>query len=1256
MEPLTQIWIVDEVGRPVRHISKDQPFSVVVRTGAPESGEPDDILVARLGVGDQSQTLYVPLVGSSEGTLHYRLEGLRLDDDTAFLDFADLDFSVADGMAINIGLYGPHDGQVQEFDGFAYEVAASREFAIALTHLHAVFDEWNVARAAARRNGGPTDRSDRLEAYATGYLKQLSLGFQAIGQLMESDRWDRRGAARAIAKWLVINTPTDPIAALEEADEPHIGFMWSESRFQSTLWQQVDFYEDDVSDLVDHVWAVATIGCYRGFVAYSGADTHWAVMTNVYAKYEAYQAGEITWFDATGTDEMGQAKTLTDTAIDMAVDKVIDKGIELGLRHLEGGPDLEFKASNNTPRARDNPHGEVEPQVPPVPGRIVDPGTHGIRDDVLVKFQQFAAKHGLVLAMRGANEASTVWQGLGLSGKDTRIKTKTVSPVDPLIGGPSASGVPNGPDSPEGLVGFFDPRLATRPDGIPDADWDLVTNGGRRPALMTDDVEWTAYKNRWAQDARAAIGNHWGDEFGPDLVEVVAKRFTQRRVEYEDNLASIQKLRDQGLVDVRDGLLIDTGLYQGNGMPMTGDLDLFEIVDLNGVPVPTPIYKAAIEELGLDPDMYIRHGAHDRWRQDAPFLPGSKEEGIFLGIKAGHTTDPLLLIGGFGDRLLRTTYVQRAGNDFELISTRDGAVLWSGGVIMRPSPLESNLRLTELDLLRWTRASSLATRLPLPLVVSRQQADSVPPGSGDGETDWDSKWEDMSSRLDDYYERLEDSEGSEPEYEGPADLFEPDTETGGGGDAPDPSPDRRSFPVAKLSATFGAIGIAGLLAFLVSDCDGGTDSTAAPALAQVADEVAGPIEAVEEPVPAEEADALASAGDTDEVLELGPGLESVRDFAAGNLASDLGYAVDGFDFHLDTGPNRIYSIDGTAVPDQPGPPGTDIEATAGGGFFARGSRVRLRYDFSSHPCGLDDGVKVITCAIAPGPVGEGEELVVVVELDAAPEPGATYTYGLALDDDGDSADNYQFVAPFDWDYFRNTEFWYRLRIDADGSRRMWAEEAHPGSIVPRHSSALVMQHGRFLVWVIPRREVPGPLPAYRATAFAQDTDPTELPLPETSAGDVSGGDPTSTLTPIDVASPTPVAVEGIVDTGAADPIPRFDPGPDPDQTMWDAMVEEFGTRASAALDGGSVDELTSLLHPVLTSSPESLNRCRELIAQSIALAREYRVTGPAVVVRDGLFVGAQVPVEYVYPGGAVASSDLLVWTGDGRLAWIFDCG
>ena len=104
------------------------------------------------------------------------------------------------------------------------------------------------------------------------------------------------------------------------------------------------------------------------------------------------------------------------------------------------------------------------------------------------------------------------------------------------------------------------------------------------------------------------------------------------------------------------------------------------------------------------------------------------------------------------------------------------------------------------------------------------------------------------------------------------------------------------------------------------------------------------------------------------------------------------------------------------------------------------------------------------------------------------------------------------------------------------------------------------------------------------------------------------------------------------------------------------MVEEFGTRASAALDGGSVDELTSLLHPVLTSSPESLNRCRELIAQSIALAREYRVTGPAVVVRDGLFVGAQVPVEYVYPGGAVASSDLLVWTGDGRLAWIFDCG
>jgi len=313
------------------------------------------------------------------------------------------------------------------------------------------------------------------------------------------------------------------------------------------------------------------------------------------------------------------------------------------------------------------------------------------------------------------------------------------------------------------------------------------------------------------------------------------------------------------------------------------------------------------------------------------------------------------------------------------------------------------------------------------------------------------------------------------------------------------------------------------------------------------------------------------------------------------------------------------------------------------------------WDNSAYPCGAMTVTFVVTCPTGAGPMGPGEVIVVAMHLDSVGGlADTTYTYGLAFDDDGDSADNYPVFPPFDFDLFLGTEIWYRLQIDPDGTRRMWADAWNGNAIVPRYSTAAVVERGDILIWVIPRTEVPGDAVGYRGTAFADQGDG---PIPDSSSAgaDVTGIDPESDLTPIDLTVVVDVELGDTVppDFGEA-PIARQAPTGDPTAHLAASLASEFVERAQAALDSGNEERVLELLHPGLIGQ-FGRETCLNFVRATIGQAIGYQVTGDAVLTVTPGFVFIQVPSLYSYPTGDVPSNDALVPTNDGRLGLFFDC-
>ena len=263
---------------------------------------------------------------------------------------------------------------------------------------------------------------------------------------------------------------------------------------------------------------------------------------------------------------------------------------------------------------------------------------------------------------------------------------------------------------------------------------------------------------------------------------------------------------------------------------------------------------------------------------------------------------------------------------------------------------------------------------------------------------------------------------------------------------------------------------------------------------------------------------------------------------------------------------------------------------------------------STHGCGVVTDDYRVTCQVGAGPVGAGEYIVVVVEHDDAVGVGADrFTYGLAFDDDGDSADNYQFTEPFTADFFRDTEYWYRLQIDADGTRRMWADgfrDGVPG--YPRYSAAIVVEIDDTLVWIVPRDEVPGDDLAYRVTAFHNNGPIGAVPSPESSGGDVSGEGVEEALLPVSESIVRFDQVDALP-PDVQTPIPRVDVVGDPDAHIAEALLRQAEVRFNAALQSGDAEAVIAMVLPELLAGPNGA-QCRAEMEATLVLADAIELT------------------------------------------------
>jgi hypothetical protein len=305
---------------------------------------------------------------------------------------------------------------------------------------------------------------------------------------------------------------------------------------------------------------------------------------------------------------------------------------------------------------------------------------------------------------------------------------------------------------------------------------------------------------------------------------------------------------------------------------------------------------------------------------------------------------------------------------------------------------------------------------------------------------------------------------------------------------------------------------------------------------------------------------------------------------------------------------------------------------------------------TSFPCGGVADAYRVTCPKGAGLFDAGEYVVVAMQLEAPVASGeGSHTYGLAFGSPNE-AENYQFTPPFDGDLFRNTKYWYRLHIDADGNRFMWADgflDGVPG--VPRASSALVIEWDDWVIFVIPRDEIPLDELLYRLTAFNDLGDPQQTPSPDSSGGDVSGLSVLEPLTSIegpaivfDNVEALPPDIETVV--------PRVEFTDPPEDHITKVSVQNFLDRMNAALASGDREQVIAMVLPQLLGGPNG-DACRTDMQGSIALADSLTLTE----IPDGPDVSQGFPFYAVgatidYPTGSVPYGAFLAPNNvDGRL-------
>jgi hypothetical protein len=193
--------------------------------------------------------------------------------------------------------------------------------------------------------------------------------------------------------------------------------------------------------------------------------------------------------------------------------------------------------------------------------------------------------------------------------------------------------------------------------------------------------------------------------------------------------------------------------------------------------------------------------------------------------------------------------------------------------------------------------------------------------------------------------------------------------------------------------------------------------------------------------------------------------------------------------------------------------------------------VSTTFNFTVFPTGEVVDGRLTVAPAGAGPVPAGEFVVLAMALDdeiPMADPDRFYTYAAVFDADGDPSNNFEYMDPYDWDFYQNTDRWYELNWTPQVGQWQVVVSSWAGQMPQEVSSnARVVIDGDLVVFFIPVSEFDVSRPGYRLTAFAHDG----TYAPEASGGDVIGADPTEPLHDLPQEA---IVIEKVEDVSATD--------------------------------------------------------------------------------------------------------------------------
>ncbi len=122
------------------------------------------------------------------------------------------------------------------------------------------------------------------------------------------------------------------------------------------------------------------------------------------------------------------------------------------------------------------------------------------------------------------------------------------------------------------------------------------------------------------------------------------------------------------------------------------------------------------------------------------------------------------------------------------------------------------------------------------------------------------------------------------------------------------------------------------------------------------------------------------------------------------------------------------------------------------------------------------------------------------------DPNYSYTYAAVFDADGDPNNNFQYMDPYNWDYWQNSDQWYIL--DWYHQDQIWTVSVLGENWAPVMSDARAVVYENSIFWLIPSGDFSVDNPGFRVSSFMTSA----AYDPEDVGGDVNGANPTEPLT------------------------------------------------------------------------------------------------------------------------------------------------